>query len=58
MTVTIKTLGVEVPGHIVKKFDGKSTTLLLDEAQARLLHEELGTVVAFFDSQSVKPPGP
>lgn len=52
MTVKIKSLGVEVPGQVVRKFDGTDTTLVLDEDQARLLYDELGTVMAFFDAQT------
>lgn len=52
MSVKIKTLGVELPGRVLRTFDGDNTTLVLDEAQARLLHEELTTVVGFFDNQN------
>jgi hypothetical protein len=53
VTVKIKTLGVEVPGRVVRNFENDTTTLLFNEEQVRLLHEELGTVVRFFDAQTV-----
>jgi N-acetylglucosamine kinase-like BadF-type ATPase len=52
VTVRIKQLGAEVPGQVIKKYDGTTTTLILDETQARTLHADLGNVVKFFDSQN------
>ena len=54
MAIKIKSLGVEVPGRVVRSYDetSKTTTLLLDAEQVQALHEELGTVVMFFDAQT------
>jgi hypothetical protein len=52
MAVTIKQLGVEVPGKVVRLYDGGSTTLMLDEEQTRTLYDQLGPVVEFFNGQT------
>jgi len=51
MAVEIKTLGVTVPGNVVRKFNGTETTLVIGAEQARVLYEALGTVVQFFEQQ-------
>lgn len=52
MGVHIRSLGVEVPGQVVRTYDAatKMTTIVLDESQVRGLHSELGAVIAIFDS--------
>lgn len=56
MAVKIKSLGVEVPGQVVRKFADGVTTLILNEEQVRVLHDGLGTVVGFFDAQNEPRP--
>lgn len=50
MAVRIETIGVLVPGHVVRKRDGEDTVLTLNGDQARSLYESLGTVNNMFDS--------
>lgn len=50
MAVRIETIGVLVPGHVVRKRDGDDTVLTLDGGQARSLYESLGTVVGMFEN--------
>lgn len=56
MTVHIESVGVEVPGRVVRSYseDTKTTTLLLSGAQVRALNENTGLVVQFFDMQEAK----
>lgn len=55
MSATIQSLGVSVEGQVVRKFDGHTTTLVLDQAQARELYDALAPVLDFFDKQGPRP---
>lgn len=50
VAVRIETMGVLVPGHVVRKREGDDTVLSLTGEQARSLHDSLGTVVDLFAS--------
>lgn len=50
MSVSIETIGVLVPGTVVRKRDGEDTVLTLTGDQARSLYESLGTVVSLFEA--------
>lgn len=52
MTVRIETMGVLVPGHVVRKRDGDDTVLTLTREQASSLYESLDTVVKLFEAQA------
>lgn len=51
MAVRIESIGVVVPGHVVRKRDGENTVLTLDSEQARSLYDSLGTVVNMFSGE-------
>lgn len=50
MAVKIETMSVVVPGQVVRKFNGKDTTLTITGDQARHIYDVMGTVVSLFDS--------
>jgi hypothetical protein len=55
MAVKINSFGVEVPGAVVRKFDGDTTVLTFDAEQARIVHEATGAVLDFLDAQQALP---
>ena len=58
MSVKIESLGVVVPGQVVRKFDGTDTTLTITAEQAKSLYDSLGLVVKFFDLAGQEPDAP
>ena len=58
MTVKIESLGVVIPGQVVRKFDGTNTTLTITAEQAKALFVALSTVNEFFDLQEQEPDAP
>lgn len=50
MTVRIETMGVLVPGHVVRRRDGDDTVLTLTRDQAEALYTSLDTVVKMFQA--------
>jgi hypothetical protein len=49
LSVRIESMGVVVPGQIVRKYDRTNTTLTITAEQARHLHASLATVIQFFE---------
>lgn len=50
MTVQLESMGVKVPGHVVRKRDGDDTVLILNREQAASLYHSLNTVLGLFES--------
>jgi hypothetical protein len=51
MTARIREMTVEMPGRVLRRFDGTNTMIAVTEDQARALLEQLSPVLHFFDSQ-------
>jgi hypothetical protein len=49
LSLRIESMGVVVPGQIVRKYDGTSTTLTITAELARHLHASVPTVIQFFE---------
>lgn len=54
MAVTIESIGVVVPGHVVRKRDGDDTVLVMTGEQVRSLYESLGTVISLYENVSLR----